>query len=93
MAESNETVGNVIDLCMVAYAEGITYLPWTNGEVIGYRCVTDKGDVSYVYLNPSQHEPGESPNVFVYTGKTGDPEKDSPVTFVDIKEKTNDANS
>jgi len=56
-----------------------TFTPVSNGYHVGYRCEVN-GEVSYVTLNPSTG--GDSPDVFVYEGGTGDPIEDNPVCYV-----------
>jgi hypothetical protein len=55
------------------------FTPWTDGDVIGFYCVVN-GVASYVYLNPSSS--GDSPDVFVYGGPHGGPDRDTPHVFV-----------
>lgn len=66
------------------------YEPWTDGWAIGFKCTNiQTGAVWYAYLNPSTDEPGDegsTPDVFVYSGATGQPEQDVAVCFVSVGE-------
>jgi hypothetical protein len=70
-----------------------TFEAWTDSHAIGFKVTRHADDaVSYVYLNPSQDtlSDGEfNPDVFVYTGTTGDPAIDYPHHFypIDFKEQ------
>lgn len=41
------------------------YLPWTDGEAVGFACLVDGKTVGYVYLNPAG-DSGNGPEVAVY---------------------------
>ena len=65
------------DFQPITTEDGTKYEPWTDGYAVGFRCTKPSGEVSFVYLNPSEH--GEDvPNVFVYEGPAGDPCEDEP---------------
>ena len=54
--------------------------PWTDGHAVGFKYTDPKGEARYLYLNPSGG--GDSPDVFVYDGESGDPGQDSPLFFL-----------
>lgn len=65
-----------------------TFKPWTDGHAVGFEVTRHAdGKVGYVYLNPSEDTMSDdkfSPDVFVYTGTSGDAANDSPHHFYDI---------
>lgn len=64
--------------------EGVTYIPWTDGYAVGYRCEHEDGRVEFIYLNPSSETDDGQPNVFVYHGEHGCPSKDAPAHFYEV---------
>ena len=65
--------------------------PWEDGStaefesfineefgIVGFKCLVN-GEESYLYFNPSSG--GDSPDLFVYEGKHGNPCKDVPLTY------------
>ena len=67
---------------------GITYEPYigANGQ-IGFKVLRDDGAHTYIYLNPSDHDSGNEPNVFLYIGMFGEPENDSPECYFTFKKE------
>lgn len=61
--------------------DNMIYEPWTNGYAVGFKCTDVRGQVSYIYLNPSSSDSDDGPNVFLYQGTAGDPGVDSPVEW------------
>ena len=56
----------------------VKYTPYINGPMAGLKCEHIDGKVEYIYLNPSDEEPDDTPNVFLYQGTTGEPGYDGP---------------
>lgn len=73
---------------MIKTDHGITYIPYTgaNGQ-IGFKVLRDDGAHTYIYLNPSDHDSENEPNVFLYIGMTGEPEHDSPETYFTFRKE------
>ena len=67
---------------------GITYEPFTgkNGQV-GFKVIKDNGAHTYIYLNPSDHDSDDKPNVFLYIGSSGEPGYDSPECYFTFKDE------
>ena len=65
---------------------GVTYEPYTgpNGQ-IGFKVIKDTGAHTFIYLNPSDHDSENEPNVFLYIGPRGEPEHDSPGVYFTFK--------
>ena len=55
------------------------YTPFQKGRLIGYKMEVE-GETTFVTLNPS--DCGDGPDIFVYRGKTGDPEFDLPICYL-----------
>jgi hypothetical protein len=65
---------------------GVIYEPYTgaNGQ-IGFKVIKDNGAHTYIYLNPSDHDSEDEPNVFLYIGSSGEPGYDSPECYFTFK--------
>lgn len=65
-----------------------TFEPWTDGHAVGFKVTRHEDDkVGYVYLNPSQETWNDgkfNPDVFVYTGIFGEPDRDESHHFYNI---------
>lgn len=60
------------------------YEPWVCDGLVGFKCTSRDGVISYMYLNPSDVvDTGDTPNVFLYQGADGDPSKDVPICHID----------
>lgn len=57
----------------ISTSDGVTYEPWSDGYAVGFKATHPDGRVEYIYLNPSDVEPDETPTVWVYQGTTGVP--------------------
>lgn len=71
---------------MIKTDHGVTYEPYTgaNGQ-IGFKVNREDGRHTFIYLNPSDHDSENEPNVFLYIGSSGEPEHDSPEVFFTFK--------
>lgn len=58
------------------------YEPFIEGPLVGYKCTRSDGEISYVYLNPSDNPDEKDFDIFVYTGTYKDPENDVPECFI-----------
>jgi hypothetical protein len=56
----------------------VKYTPFISGQIAGLKCELPDGTIEYIYLNPSEEETDDTPNVFLYQGATGDPAEDAP---------------
>jgi hypothetical protein len=56
--------------------------PFIDGPLVGYKCTRSDGEVSYVYLNPSNNPDEKDFDIFVYTGTTKDIEDGLPECFI-----------
>lgn len=61
-----------------------TYIPWTDGYAIGFRCIRKGQKDVFVYINPSSEDDEGVSNVFVYAGLHGDPRDDQPITYFNL---------
>lgn len=78
LAEHQRIASDLARLCVPVDSEdGVRYEPWTNGTVIGLRCISSKGPDEYIYFNPSESSDDGVNTVFVYHGTFGDPAIDS----------------
>lgn len=68
--------------------QGVTYVPFVDGERVGYEVRDDSGEHKpiYLYFNPSSDSDDGQSNVFVYMGEDNDPggANDVPLHFYDI---------
>lgn len=64
----------------------VTYVPWSDGYAIGYRCLRE-GEDYYVYLNPSGVTDDGVPNVFLYIGQSGNPVGDEPLIHAVVPQR------
>lgn len=61
----------------------IQYEPWENGACVGYKVTREDSVVEYIYFCPSINSDGtDKPNVFIYKGPYGDPDKDLPQVHI-----------
>lgn len=56
--------------------------PFIDGPLVGYKCTRSDGEVSYVYLNPSNNPDEKDFDIFVYTGTSKEPGDDFPECFI-----------
>lgn len=65
------------------------YEAWSDGAMVGFRCIDKNGKVESIYLNPSSSDSEGQPNVFVYQGASGNPMDDSAVAYFNVGEIEN----
>lgn len=63
----------------------VSYMPWTNGYAVGFKCKDAQDRVTYIYLNPSGGSDDGVATVFVYEGSQGDPLEDAPSHHYNIE--------
>ena len=65
-------------------ANGVTWEPYIDGSIVGYKLTMQDGSVQRLYFNPSDCTGGETSDAFVYLGPTGDPGQDASICYIDI---------
>lgn len=64
---------------------GCRFEPYLHDNCLGYKCIREDGVVVFITLNPSTGGEGGPPDVFAYTGSTGDPEHDHPRHYYTVE--------
>jgi len=74
---------------IVTQGNEVSYEPWTDGHAVGFKVThIPTNTVEYIYLNPSGNDDNsDSPNVFIYQGTEGHPDKDHPYHYYSVLEE------
>lgn len=86
VVSDHETVSNRLGDPIRDNDARVTYAPFTDGTVMGFKCTQVGQPDEYIYLNPSTGSDDGAATVFVYIGPDGDPAKDPAVHHYPIGE-------